>query len=155
MPVSGLFLECWNFLYIGRHINIKHQSSFLTALFFAVTNLNRLEPGISFLESKTGHCHRLLCLTNTEQRDELTAVSLENSKHQMWGFAGGSVVKNLPPVQESQEMQIQSLGSGRPPGGVHGNPLQCSCLENPMDRETWWATAHRVTKNWTRLKQIS
>ena len=111
MPVSGLFLECWNFLYIGRHINIKHQSSFLTALFFAVTNLNRLEPGISFLESKTGHCHRLLCLTNTEQRDELTAVSLENSKHQMRGFAGASVVKNLPPMQE---MQVQSLGREGP-----------------------------------------
>ena len=111
MPVSGLFLECRNFLYIGRRINIKHQSSFLTALFFAVTNLNRLGPGISFLESKTGHCHRLFCLTNTEQRDELTAVSLENSKHQMWGFAGGSVVKNLHSVQE---MQVRSLDQEDP-----------------------------------------
>ena len=31
-------------------------------------------------------------------------------------------------------------GSGRSPGGGHGNPLQCSCLENPMDRGAWWAT---------------
>ena len=30
-------------------------------------------------------------------------------------------------------------GSGRSPGGEHGNPLQCSCLENPMDRGAWWA----------------
>ena len=37
-------------------------------------------------------------------------------------------------------------GSGRTPGGRHGNPLQYSCLENPMDREAWWATVHGVTK---------
>ena len=39
------------------------------------------------------------------------------------------------------------LGSGRSPGGGHGNPLQCSCLDNPMDREAWRATADRVTKS--------
>jgi len=32
------------------------------------------------------------------------------------------------------------IGWGRSPGGGHGNPLQCSCLENPMDRGAWWAT---------------
>ena len=110
----------------------------------------------------------------------------------MWGFPGGSAVKNLPAIQEPQEMQVRSLGqedslqqsmtihssvlawrirwinkvcysvvknppanagdaengglipgSGRSPGGRNGNPLQCSCLENPMDREAWWATVHR------------
>ena len=40
-------------------------------------------------------------------------------------------------------------GSGRYLGGGHGNPLQDSCLENPMDRETGWAMAHGVTKSWT------
>ena len=34
------------------------------------------------------------------------------------------------------------------PGGGHGNPLQCSCLENPMDRGAWWATVHRVPQSW-------
>ena len=43
------------------------------------------------------------------------------------------------------------LGSGRFPGGGHGNPLQYSCLENPMDREAWWATVHRVAQSRTRL----
>ena len=43
-------------------------------------------------------------------------------------------------------------GSERSPGGGHGNPLQCSCLENPMDRQAWQATVHRVAKSWTRLK---
>ena len=37
-------------------------------------------------------------------------------------------------------------GSGRSHGGGHGNPFQCSCLENPMDRGAWRATAHRVNK---------
>ena len=40
-------------------------------------------------------------------------------------------------------------GSGRSPGEENGNPLQYSCLENPMDRGAWWATVHRVTKSWT------
>ena len=40
-------------------------------------------------------------------------------------------------------------GLGRSPGGRHGNPLQYSCLENPMDRGAWQATVHRVTKNQT------
>ena len=46
-------------------------------------------------------------------------------------------------------------GSGRCPGGGHGNPLQYSCLENPMDRGAWRATVHRVTKRWTQLKGLS
>ena len=41
------------------------------------------------------------------------------------------------------------------PGGGHGNPLQCSCLENPMDRGAWWAKVHGVTKSWTGLKRLS
>ena len=38
-------------------------------------------------------------------------------------------------------------GSGRSPEGVHDNPLQYSCLENPMDRGTWWATVHGVANS--------
>ena len=37
-------------------------------------------------------------------------------------------------------------GSGKPPGVVHGNPLQYSCLENSMDRGAWWATVHGVIR---------
>ena len=43
----------------------------------------------------------------------------------------------------------------RPPGGGHSNPLQYSCLENPVNRGAWRATIHRFTKSWTRLKQLS
>ena len=40
-------------------------------------------------------------------------------------------------------------GSGRSPGEGEGNPLQYSCLENPMDRGAWQATVHGITKSWT------
>ena len=46
-------------------------------------------------------------------------------------------------------------GSGRPPGGGHGNPLQFSCLENPMDRGAWGVTVHGAAKSQTRLKRLS
>ena len=45
-------------------------------------------------------------------------------------------------------------GSGRSPGGGHCNPLQYSCLENPMDRGVWRATVHSAAKSWTRLKSL-
>ena len=50
-------------------------------------------------------------------------------------FPGGSVIKNLPASGETKEIQLQSLGQEDPvPGGGNGNPLQYSCLGNPMDR---------------------
>ena len=46
-------------------------------------------------------------------------------------------------------------GSGRSPGEGNGNPLQQSCLENPMDGGAWWATVHGVAKGWTRLSNFT
>ena len=65
----------------------------------------------------------------------------------MWA-PGGSVVKN-PPVN-ARDVGLIS-GSGRSPGESNGNPLQYSCLGNPMDRGAWWATVYGVAKSWTRL----
>ena len=48
-------------------------------------------------------------------------------------------------------MWVRSLGWEDPRGGGHGNPLQYSCLRNPMDRGAWWAIIHRVTKSQTQL----
>ena len=59
------------------------------------------------------------------------------------GFPGGSVLKN-PPVNAGDVGSIP--GSERPPGEGNGNPLQCSCLGNPMDREVWWAIVQVVVK---------
>ena len=46
-------------------------------------------------------------------------------------------------------------GSGRSPGGGHDNPVQYSCLQNPMDREAWQAAVLRVAQSLTQLKQLS
>ena len=46
-------------------------------------------------------------------------------------------------------------GLGKSPGEGNGNPLQYSCLENPMDGGAWWATVHGVAQNRTQLKQLS
>ena len=51
---------------------------------------------------------------------------------------GGTWVKNLPAIAGDRRYMGSIPRSGRPPGGGHGNPLQYSCLENPMDRRTWW-----------------
>ena len=65
------------------------------------------------------------------------------------GFPGGSVVKHLPAMQETQEVSGLIAGSGRSPGEGNGNSLQYSCLGNPMDRGAWRATVHGVAKSWT------
>ena len=46
-------------------------------------------------------------------------------------------------------------GLGKSPGEGNGNPLQDYCLENPMDRGAWWATAHGVAKSRTRLNNFT
>ena len=63
-------------------------------------------------------------------------------------FSGGSAVKESANAEDMGSIP----GLGRSPGGGHGNPLRYPCLENPMDRGTWWATVHGVTKSWTQLK---
>ena len=64
------------------------------------------------------------------------------------GFPGGSEVK----ASACNAGDLGSIpGSGRSPGEGNGNPLQYSCLENPMDGGAWWATVHGVAKSRTRL----
>ena len=58
------------------------------------------------------------------------------------------MVKN-PPASAGDVGSIS--GSGGSPGEGNGNPLQCSCLGNPMDRVDWWATVHGVAKSTTQL----
>ena len=65
------------------------------------------------------------------------------------------VVKNPPANARDIRDVGSSSGLGRSPGEVHGNPLQYSFLENPLDRIAWSATVHKVTKSWTRLKPLS
>ena len=73
-------------------------------------------------------------------------------------FAWVPVMWGLPQWLSSKESarSAEDTGSipgwGRSPGGGHGNPLQYSCLENPVDRGAWWATVHGVIKSQTQLK---
>ena len=62
------------------------------------------------------------------------------------------MVKNLPAVLETQLLSLRQIpGLGISLGEGNGNPLQCSCLENHMDRGAWWVTVHGVAKSRTRL----
>ena len=58
------------------------------------------------------------------------------------------MVKNLPANAENTEEAGLIPGLGRSPGEGNGNPLQYSCLENPMDRGAWRATVHGIAKSW-------
>ena len=66
-----------------------------------------------------------------------------------WGFPGVAVVKNLSANAGAKGDMRFNHGLRRSPGGRHGNPLQYSCQNNPMDREAWWATVYGVTKSQT------
>ena len=68
------------------------------------------------------------------------------------GFSGGSVGKESA-CNAGDAGSIPGLE--RVLGGGNGKALQCSCLENPMDRGAWWATVHRVAKSWIQLKRLS
>ena len=67
------------------------------------------------------------------------------------GFTGGTSGK-----EPANAGDIRTVGStsewGRSPGGGRGNPLQYSCLENPMDRGTCWAIVYKFAQSWTQLK---
>ena len=70
-------------------------------------------------------------------------------KHDMWSFPSGSVVKNLPAMQETacNTGDVGSIpGLGRSPGKGNVNLFHYSCLDNFMDRRAWWATIHGFAK---------
>ena len=91
-----------------------------------------------------------------------TVIGIRPTEGLFWGegvFPGGASGKERASQCHCRRPKRQILGStpglGRSPRGGHGNPLQYSCLENPMDRRAWWATVHRVAKNQILLKWVS
>ena len=111
----------------------KQASQFRDFFFFPSTAKFHHQP-----------CIRFLCTIYEE--------SIFGSFILFLGFPGGSEVK-------ASDCNAGDLGSipvlGRSPGEGNGNPLQYSCLENPMDGGAWWATVHRVTKSRTRLSDFT
>ena len=111
------------------------------------------------------------CLTrrlSTESLSDLPKISLlllRGAQIQIQGFLTFNPIPFIPlyldhiwalaPRWYSGEPACQAgdagltPGSGRSPAGGNSNPLQCSCLGNPMDRGAWWATAHEVSKSRT------
>ena len=79
-------------------------------------------------------------------------LSFKQMLKQILGFPRGSEVK----VSACNAGDLGSIcRSGRSPGEGNGNPLQYSCLENPMDGGAWWVTVHGVAKSWTRLSDFA
>ena len=67
----------------------------------------------------------------------------------LMGFPGMALVVKNPPASAGDTRDVGSIpGLGRSPGGEHSNPLQYSCLENPMDRRAWRARVHGAPKSW-------
>ena len=121
-------------------------------------NLRKLRE----IVQKTLACCSLRGLTGRKARDPQVAggnklqvadvFSLLYTKLKEPGFPGGSEVK----ASACNAGDVGSIpGLGRSPGKENGNPLQYSCLENPVDRGAWWATVHGVTKGRTRLSDFT
>ena len=94
------------------------------------------------------------CIQSLGSKDPLEKEMATHSSILLEGASQVAlVVKNLP-VNTGDIRDVGSIpGSGSSPGGGHDNPLQYSCLKNPMDRGTWRAAVQRVTQSWTRLKR--
>ena len=84
----------------------------------------------------------------SKYRIHRTCSFIEISKTCLLGFPGDSVVKH-PPANAGE--MASTPGLGRSSGEANGNPLQYSCLGNPLDRGACWATVHEVAKNWRQL----
>ena len=107
--------------------------------------------------SQQGKYHQ--CKRNHKPHPPLPTVSLWVFLDLIYWCRGASqvvlVVKN-PPANAGDVRDTGSIPeSRRCPGGEHSNPLQHSCLENPMGRGAWWATVYRITKIQTQTKQVS
>ena len=80
----------------------------------------------------------------TEEPGRLQAMGVARVRHDL-------VTKPPPPYIYPQAFELPSLSGGE----GNGSPLQCSCLENPVDRGAWWAAVYGVTQSRTQLKQLS
>ena len=91
----------------------------------------------------------------TEMDKQVNILVVKKRAVLPWERASQVALKNSP-ANAGDTRGVGSIpGLGRSPGGGHGNPLQYSCLQNPMDRRAWRATVHGVTRSRTRLKPLS
>ena len=91
------------------------------------------------------------CKMKITSNSQNVAFIKSMKRQTLGGFPGGAAIKNSPANAGDTRRAGSILGSGKSPAVGNGSPLQYSCLENPMDRGTWRATVHGVTKSWTQL----
>ena len=128
-----------------------------TRLYSAAPNLSNL-PWNSYQSTKGGGCGKgrlshSCFLRFTEAETPVQVIA--GGRPGLEGVSGGASGKE-PSCQCRRHKKCEfDLGAGRSPGGGHGNPLQYSCWDNPMDREAWQAIVHWVAKSQTVLKRFS
>ena len=115
-----------------------------TGNFLRTVNVQRVQTS-SYRMSKFWGC---TCNVMTVSNNTVLFTWKLEENRSWKGFPGGSGVKNLPANTGDTRDTCSIPGLGRPPGGGNGNPLQYSCLKNPMDRGAWQATVHGVAKSW-------
>ena len=92
--------------------------------------------------------HRLLSMGSHRVGHDWSDLAAAAAATEQIGLLWLQMIKNLPANAGDAGL---IPGSGRSPGEGNGNPLYCSCLENPMDRGAWRAAVHGVTKSRTQL----
>ena len=97
-------------------------------------------------------CFYKLWLSLTLCNRSLCEKKLSTTCYHCLKSPGGASGKDPTPYAEDLREVGSIPGWGRSPGEANGNPLQYSCLENPMDRGAWWAIVRRGTKGWTWLR---
>ena len=109
-----------------------------------------LTPGVGDGQGGLACCDSWSCRVRHD-----SATELNWTEHGIWASQGALVVKN--PLTDSGDVRDTGSvpGLGRSPGGGHGNPLQCSCLENPRDSGACWAVVYGVVQSWTWLNRLS
>ena len=133
LPVGCIFIRCLNFSY--WFIIFLYILKILT--FWMSWILQAFIPSLSLLLKL------------------LSWYLLKKILHKKFYLQVALVIKN-PPASAGDAREASSIpGAGRSPGEGNGNPRQYSCLENPMDREAWWATVHGVAKSRTWLSDFT
>ena len=130
------------------------------AIWDSVQSLSRVRL---FATASTAARQASLSITNSQSSLKLTSIEsvmqqIQTITYRMdeQGLPRWHLVVKNPPANAGDIRDSGLIpGSGRSPGGGHGNPLQYSGLENAMDRGPWWPTVHRVAKSWTWLKWLS
>ena len=129
----GLNLD-WKIIYIYVYIYIERERESRTTLQEKWNNKSRI-----YIKKK-----RIYKFKKRKGRETYIAFLLRITI--VWGFPG-----SISDKESAKAGDVRDAGSipgwGISPGGRHANPLQYSCLENPMDRGIWWATVHRVANS--------